>query len=159
MRFVQNALKTGVPFGIVMGLYFATQGSAGAALISGAVAAVPFGCVMAGFLEWQHKRSATLIARYESEGVFHHGPANHMASTAIGGWLVLTKEHLVFEPHKLNIGGKRLELATGDIAGARPGDGVLPNKIAIVTRSGQTLQFVVRDRAAWLAKLPGVKAA
>jgi hypothetical protein len=80
-----------------------------------------------------------------------------MATTAIGGWLVLTKQRLVFEPHKLNVGGKTLDIAADDIAGARPGDGVLPNKIAVVTRSGQTLSFVVRDRAAWLAKLPGVK--
>ena len=159
MRFALDALKTGAPFGAAMGLFFAAQHGASRGLVSGLVAGVVFGCAMAGIMKWQHARAATLIAPYEAEGILHHGPASHVAGTAIGGWLVVTKQCLVFEPHKLNIGGKRFELATDDIAGARRGDGVLPNKIAITTRDGRTVQFVVRDRAAWLAALPGVKAA
>ena len=158
MRFALDALKTGVPFGAAMGLFFAGQHGASRGLIAGVAAGVAFGCAMAAVMKWQHARATTVIAPYEAEGIVHHGPANHMARTAIGGWLVVTKQRLVFEPHKLNIGGKRIELATDDIAGARRGDGVLRNKIAIATRGGQTLQFVVRDRDAWFAVLPGVKA-
>ncbi|HEY6033155.1 MAG TPA: hypothetical protein VIV58_02820 [Kofleriaceae bacterium] len=159
MRFALDALKTGVPFGAAMGLFFAAQHGASRGLITGAAAGVAFGCAMAAVMKWQHARAATVIAPYEAEGILHHGPANHMAGTAIGGWLVMTKQRLVFEPHKLNHGGKRLELATADIAGARRGDGVLPNKIAVATRDGHTHQFVVRDRDKWFAVLPGVKAA
>lgn len=157
MKFLVNALKLGVPFGALMGLVNASGGSRGSAIVAGVFAGVLFGCAMAGFLAWQTKRSAKLLATFEAEGIVHHGPANHMAALAVGGWLVLTKQRLVFEPHKVNIGGKRIEIAHDDIGGARPGDGVVPNKIAVVTRNGQTLQFVVRNRDEWLAKLPGVK--
>src|SRR3569833_1188333 len=138
MRFALDALKTGAPFGAAMGLFFAAQHGASRGLVSGLLAGAVFGCAMAGIMKWQHARAATVIAPYEAEGILHHGPANQVAGTAIGG---------------------RFEVATDDIAGARRGDGVLPNKIAIATRDGRTVQFVVRDRAAWLAALPGVKAA
>ena len=153
MKFLLDALKTGVPFGLCMGLFYSSRGSG--AIAMGVAMGIAFGCAMAGFMAWQRKRSAVLRAQYEAEGLVHDGPANYGAA---GGWLVLTKQRLVFEPHKLNLGmGKRAEIAVADIGGARPGDGALPNKIAVVTRSNQTLQFVVRNRAEWLAKLPGVK--
>jgi hypothetical protein len=158
MRFAVDALKTGAPFGAAMGLFFAAQHGGTRGLVAGLAAGALFGCAMAAIMKWQHARATTVIAPYEAEGIVRHGPANHMAGTAIGGWLVATKQRLVFEPHKLNFGGKRIELAMDDIAGARRGDGVVRNKIAVVTRGGQTLQFVVRDRDAWLAALPGVKA-
>src|SRR3569623_993696 len=147
MRFALDALKTGAPFGAAMGVFFAAQHGASRGLVSGILAGAVFGCARAGIMKWQHARAATVIAPYEAEGILHHGPANHVAGTAIGGWLVVMLQRL------------RFELATDDIAGARRGDGVLPNKIAIATRDGRTVQFVVRDRAAWLAALPGVKAA
>lgn len=152
-RFFLNALKTGVPFGLCMGLFYSSRGSG--AIAMGIANGVLFGCAMAGILAWQQKRSAKLRAHYEAEGLVHDGPANYGAA---GGWLVLTKQRLVFEPHKLNLGlGKRAEIAVADIGGARRGDGVLPNKIAVVTHANQTFQFVVRNRDEWLAKLPGVK--
>jgi hypothetical protein len=153
-KFLRNAAITGVPFGIAMGL--ANSGRNGG-LVTAVVGGILFGGAMAGFMAYQEKRSAKLLAQYEPEGIVHHGPANHMAGLAVGGWLVLTRQRLVFEPHKANLGGKRLDIAADDIAGSRPGDGIVPNKIAVATRGGQTLQFVVRDRATWLAKLPGVK--
>jgi hypothetical protein len=151
-RFLLNALMTGVPFGLCMGMFYSGRG----ALAMGVVNGVAFGLAMGGFMAWQHKRSATLLAQYEAEGLVHHGPANYGAA---GGWLVLTKQRLIFEPHKLNLGlGKRLEIPATEIGGARAGDGAIPNKIAVVTHANQTVQFVVRNRAEWLAKLPGVKA-
>ena len=153
-NFLRNALITGLPFGLVMGLMFSERG--GSALAMGIANGVLFGCAMAGFMALQQKRSLKLLAGYEAEGLVHHGPANFGRA---GGWLVLTKQRLVFAPHKMNLGlGKPIEIAASDIAGARPGDGVLANKIAVVTHNKQTLQFVVRERAAWLTKLPGVKA-
>jgi hypothetical protein len=153
--FIRNALMTGVPFGLLMGLAYAERGTG--ALAMGIANGVAFGCAMAGFMAWQRKRAAKLRAAYDAEGLVHDGPANFGAA---GGWLFLTKQRLVFEPHKLNLGlGKRTELAVADIAGVRAGDGALANKIAIVTTRNQTVQFVVRDRDEWLAKLPGVKAA
>jgi hypothetical protein len=151
-RFFVTALMTGVPFGLCMGLFYSGRGGA---LAMGIANGVAFGLAMGGFMAWQHKRSAKLLAHYESEGLVHHGPANYGAA---GGWLVLTKQRLLFEPHKLNLGlGKRVEVPAAEIGGARPGDGAIPNKIAVVTRGNQTLQFVVRSRAEWLEKLPGVK--
>src|SRR3569832_2567093 len=96
MRVALDALKTGAPFGAAMGLFFAAQHGASRGLVSGLLAGAVFGCAMAGIMKWQHARAATVIAPYEAEGILHHGPANHVAGTAIGGWLVVTKQRLVF---------------------------------------------------------------
>ena len=149
-RFALPALQ-GLVFGTAMFLVSSGNGSAlRMAIFSGAA----FAAFMTVLIVWRDKRGAKVRAPYEAEGIVHDGPANHASN---GGWLVLTKQRLVFEPHKLNFSSKRTELGVDDIAGARPGDGVLPNKIVVVTRSNQSLQFVVNGRSAWLAKLPGVK--
>ena len=153
--FLANAAKTGVPFGIAMGLV--AGGVGGNALVLGAVQGVLFGGAMAGFMAMHEKRAAKLLVEFEPEGVVHHGPANHMVTGAIGGWLVLTQRRLVFIPHKLNLRGERQELALDDIGGARPADALVPNQIEVVSRGGQRLRFVVRKRREWLDMLPGVK--
>ena len=153
--FVRNALAAGVPFGFFMGLFYSDRGTG--ALAMGIANGVLFGCAMAWFMARQQKRSATLRAAFSTEGVVHDGAANFGAA---GGWLFLTKQRLVFEPHKMNLGlGKRKELALTDIAGVRAGDGVLANKLAVETRDNQTVQFVVRNRDEWLAKFREVVAA
>lgn len=156
-KFLLDAAKTGVPFGVAMGLVAAASGDN--AVVLGAAQGIAFGCLMAGFMALYEKRAAKVVAELAPEGIVHHGPATHMATGRIGGWLVLTEQRLVFVPHKLNVGGKRQELAVADVAGARPGDALLPNQIEVVTRAGQRLRFVVKKRRDWLAKLPGVKPA
>lgn len=153
--FLRTFLMTSIPFGLAMGLFYSTSAGLGRGLISGAAAGFAFGLAMAGFSQFQARRFKPFVRSLGSEGIVLDGPANLGSA---GGWLVLTKQRLVFQPHKLNVGGQRMEIATDDIAGARRGDGLAPNKIAVVTRGNQTVQFVVRNRDAWLAKLPGVKA-
>jgi hypothetical protein len=153
--FLRTFLMTAVPFAIAMGLVFSTSAGLPRGLITGAAAGFAFGLAMAGFAEFQARRFKPFVSSFEAEGIVLDGPANLGSA---GGWLVLTKQRLVFQPHKLNVGAQRTEIATDEIAGARRGDGVAPNKIAVVTRGNQTVQFVVRNRNAWLAKLPGIKA-
>src|SRR5690349_16235066 len=61
-KFLLDAVKTGVPFGVVMGLYFSTSGANGIAM--GIANGVAFGCAMAAFMAWQQKRSKALLAQY-----------------------------------------------------------------------------------------------
>ena len=152
--FLRTFIMTAVPFTIAMGLVFSTSAGLARGLITGAVAGIGFGLAMAGFAAFQSRRFQTFVSSFEAEGIVLDGPANLGSA---GGWLVLTTKRLVFQPHNLNVSRQRTEIATDEIAGARCGDGVVPNKIAIVTRANRTVQLVVRNRDAWLAKLPGIK--
>jgi hypothetical protein len=152
--FLRTFILTAVPFALAMGLMFSTSAGLTRGLITGAACGLAFGLAMAGFAEFQARRFKPFVSSFESEGIVLDGPATLRGA---GGWLVLTKQRLVFQPHKVNIGGERTEIAAEDIGGARRGDGIVPNTIAVVTRSNQTLQFVVRGRDTWLAKLPGIK--
>lgn len=152
-NFLRTAVLTGIPFGAMMGLFWAHRGAA-AAVVGGSVMGLAFGCAMAGFVALQYKRSAKLREPYEAEGIEHDGPATYRSSTAVGGWLILTKQRLVFVPHKLNVGDAKLEIPRDEIVAARPVSALLPNAIEIGTRSQQIHRFVVGQRATWLAKLP-----
>jgi hypothetical protein len=151
-KFFLTALQTGVPFGLVMGVFYSGRG--GGAIAMGIVNGVAFGLAMAGFLAWQAKRASRVKQPYEAEGIVHDGPANHASTTSVGGWLILTKQRLIFEPHKVNVGGKRIEISRQDIVAAMPGQGLLPNKLEIVTSNHEKHSFVVAQRAVWLAQLP-----
>ncbi|HEY5946280.1 MAG TPA: hypothetical protein VIV40_12345 [Kofleriaceae bacterium] len=151
--FLRSFLVTAIPFSLAMGLFYATSAGLARGMITGVAAGFAFGLAMAGFARFQARRFQPFVSMFEPEGLVVDGPATLRGT---GGWLILTKQRLVFQPNQLKE-GNRTEVVADDIAGARPGDSVVPNTIAVVTRTGQTLQFVVRGRAEWLAKLPGIK--
>jgi hypothetical protein len=95
----------------------------------------------------QVRRFEKLRPKYEPEGIVLDAPANLGGA---GGWLILTKKRLAFEPHKLNVGANRLELALGDISEVRPATGKLVRRFEVVAR-GQTHSFLVENREQWFA--------
>lgn len=112
-RFVSTAIRAGVPFGIGMGLFNGLQRHdlvAGA--MSGLAMGVAFGLAMAAFLQWQSKKFIAMRSEFSDEGLLHDGPATLRAT---GGWLFLTKQRLVFVPHKINTSTVRIELPIAGI--------------------------------------------
>ena len=67
-----------------------------------------------------------------------------------GGYLFLTKQRIVFEPHGANSkSAKRVEIPLGDIKEVRPAGGKLVRRFEVVTARG-THSFLVENRDAWL---------
>ncbi len=171
-RAVIAALLVGVPFGVI-----AAAGNDSIAM--GIAVGVGLGAAMGAYVGWSNRRwtrwVASVAAEFEPEGILHQGDAAFGVGSQLslsllrilsrssvrgsrGGRLVLTKQRLVFVPHKHSILGKRAEIALADIVNARPTGDLFP-MIALVTASKQVVQITVRKPGEWLAKLRDAKAA
>ena len=147
MKFVKTMLLAGVPFGLMLGLVNGVRHGWQAGLGSGVVCGFLFGFLIAMFLRRQARRFEQLRPQYEPEGIVLDAPANLGGA---GGWLVLTKQRIVFEPHKLQMGAKRVSVPLGDITEVRPASGKLVRRFEVVTK-GATHSFLVENREQWLA--------
>ncbi|HTL32037.1 MAG TPA: hypothetical protein VL326_02865 [Kofleriaceae bacterium] len=147
MRFIKTFALAGIPFGLAMGVVNGLRQGWKSGLGSGIAAGILFGFLLAFFLKRQAQRFEQLRPKYEPEGIVLDAPAN---LGGVGGWLFLTKQRLVFEPHKLNLGGKRTDVKLGDIQEVRPGAGKLVRRFEVVV-PGATHSFLVENRDQWLA--------
>jgi len=152
--FAKMALRTGVPFGIFMGFYQGMAShppSVAVGAIAGTASGVVFGTTMALFVRSQYKKAALLRGQFTAEGLLFDAAANLGAK---GGWLFLTKQRLVFVPHKLNFGAKRVELAVKNIAALRENSGARARGVDVgyAPEGGGTQQhsFVVEKRDEWM---------
>jgi hypothetical protein len=146
-RFGSLALRTGVPFAAGMTLFFAVQRGLVPGLMLGVSTGIAFGLAMAFFAVTQAKKFDAIRPEFEPEGLVLDGAANHKAS---GGWLFLTEHRLVFVPHRLNVGAKRIELARADIRAVKP---TSKRRLELETSRGD-MAFVVSADDPWAAKIP-----
>jgi hypothetical protein len=74
---------------------------------------------------------------------------------AVGGWLYITSQRIFFQPHPLNIQRQLLELNISDITDAYEINTwkIIPNGMAVVTKSGTEYRFVVWGRARLIATI------
>lgn len=145
----KTAVTSGALFGLAMGVMNGVRSGAGAGIASGLAMGVVFGLAIAGFLHWQSKKAGKLRVEFEREGVVRDAPANIGAA---GGWLFLTKERVVWIPHALNVGAKRVEIPLAEITAAKPSG----RKLEIVT-SARSWTILVRASDDWataIAPLP-----
>jgi hypothetical protein len=149
MRFIKTFALAAIPFGTAMGIVNGLRQGWKSGVGSGIVAGILFGFLIAFFLKRQAQRFEQLRPKYEPEGIVLDAPANLGGA---GGWLILTKQRLVFEPHKLNTPAraKRVDVPLGKITEVRPASGKLVRRFEIVT-AGATHSFLVENREQWLA--------
>ncbi len=150
-RFAKTAVATGIPFGVLMGLYWAFISNATLGLILGAFCGMAFGLVMAGFMEFQRTRLEARSKVFEGEPVLHQGPANHfLGAESRGGWLTLTPTRLSFRSHGANFQNQPVDIPLSEIISAHPSRtlGVVPNGLKVKTRLG-TESYVVGGRKVW----------
>ena len=147
MKTLKMMALTGVPFGLMLGLVNGIRNGWQSGLGSGVVCGLLFGFLIAFFLKRQAQRFEQLRPQYEPEGIVLDSPAN---LGGVGGWLFLTKQRCVFEPHKLNVGAKRVDMKLGDITEVRPAQGKLVRRFEIVAK-GAAHSFLVENREQWLA--------
>ncbi|SCG77517.1 GRAM domain-containing protein [Micromonospora inositola] len=74
---------------------------------------------------------------------------------SVGGRLTLTDRYLSFRAHALNLQTAPLDIPLSDIAGTRRyrNMGLVPNGLAVTTRSGTEYRFVVRKRDRWIDRI------
>lgn len=136
-----------IPFGLAMGLVNGMRSGLSSGLGSGIVTGLLFGAAITAFVRYQSNKFAKLRPKYEPEGLVIDGGAN---LGGIGGWLFLTKQRLVFEPHGANAkNAKRVEIPLGDIRGVSPGSGKLVRRFEVATANGSH-SFLVENRDKWL---------
>ncbi len=86
----------------------------------------------------------------ESEVVILRKPANLFRGIeAVGGWMSLTNNEIIFNPHKLNIQKQQLEILFSEIVEVTKRNTfyVIPNGIMIKEKSGQEYKFVIWGRS------------
>ena len=171
---ILGGLLAGVPSGAFVGAFYSDNVTE--SVIAGILFCITATAGVAAYIAWRERRWERWVAKtcseLETEGIVPRGPArmpNRSAARVAaflggsvllaerGGLLVLTKQRLVFVPHRHNFLGVRGELSVTDIVGVRSRRGLLSNAIVLVTRDKQCVEIEVRDRATWLAKLPGAK--
>ena len=95
------------------------------------------------------------------EKVIKQGAANlQKGPETVGGKLYLTNQRLVFEAHKINIQNSNTEINLSDIhssekcwtklLGFIP---IMPNSLAVYTKTGNEYRFVLFGRGAWAAAI------
>ncbi len=93
-----------------------------------------------------------------NEQIIKQGPANlQKGIETVGGKLYMTNQRLIFEAHKMNFQGDSTEITLSEIEsvekcwtkflGFIP---VMPNSLAVYTRSGQEYRFVLFGRGLWM---------
>jgi hypothetical protein len=136
-----------IPFGLALGLVTGLRSGLSNGLGAGVICGLLFGIAIAGFVHYQTTKFQKLRPKYEAEGLVLDGGANLGGN---GGFLFLTKQRLVFEPHGANSkSAKRVEIPLADIKEVKPAGGKLIRRFEVVT-AGTTHSFLVENRDAWL---------
>lgn len=166
------AMLVGGPLGWLTGAIIAEDDGFAVGIATGVATGLLTGGITAGYVAWRDwvwaKWGATVCARYEAEGVVNHGQARigrsvgidvglalvgayHLLGGGIDGWLVLTKQRLVFQQRSFR--GQATEIGLTDIAGARRGDGLVSNTLELRLRNHRRIEIRVRECREWLDKL------
>jgi hypothetical protein len=126
----------------------------------GGVAGVIFGVVMAAFSGCQKRKAENERPSFAGEEVMKDGGANHFKNIeAVGGWLYLTDQRLLFRSHSFNIRRHELSIPLRAISEAKTRStfGIIPNGLEIKTIDGKTEKFVVENRKDWVRKISETK--
>ncbi|WP_210420084.1 GRAM domain-containing protein [Aquisphaera giovannonii] len=81
----------------------------------------------------------------------------------VGGWLFLTDQRLIFEPHSRNV-QKQVEVVNlSDVAFVHPAwtlffglVPLFPNSILLSSKRGADLRFTVSNKTAWIEAIQGL---
>ena len=173
-KFVKTAIVTGVPFGLIMSIFYVFGFSLlplwflfGFSLMPpvfsvafGMVSGVFFGVFCGAFASYQGRKFASENPCRPGEELVKHGSANHfLRLEGVGGYLYLTTERLLFKSHKLNIQNHELSIPLEDVTSARSSltAGFVPNGLKVVSANRRE-HFAVEDRRGWAEEIRKAKA-
>lgn len=151
VSFVGALLRAGIPFGVLMSLFFAWQTSWIEGVIRGSIAGILFGLMIAAFTLSRRVRSKATPNFRKGETVVLAGPANRFVkSIAHGGYLWLTTHRLVFRSHSYLQEHYEMSIPLEDILKAQVLLPFFPLPfITITRRTGERESFVVYKPRQW----------
>ncbi len=155
-KFLKVMLSTGIPFGLFMGIFWSLQYGTKSAVVMGTISGTLFGALMSAFVGYQKKKFETDRPLFRGEDLVKEGGANHFRNVeAVGGWIYLTDQRLLFRSHSINVQRHELSIPLQKITEANPcmTFGIIPNGLKIRTIDGNTEKFVVEDRKDWVKKI------
>jgi hypothetical protein len=155
-KFLKVMLLTGIPFGLFMGIFWSFLYGSKSAVVMGPIAGILFGVSMGVFVNYQKKKFETERPSFPGEDLVKEGGANHFRNIeAVGGWIYLTDQRLLFRSHSMNVQRHELTIPLGEISEAKPcmTFGIIPNGLEIKMIDGKTEKFVVEDRNDWAKKI------
>ena len=155
-KFLRVMLLTGIPFGLFMGISWSLLYGSKSGVVMGGIAGILFGVSMGAFVNYQKKKFQMEAPSLPGEDIVKQGGANHFKSyEAVGGWIYLTDQRLLFRSHSMNVQRHELTIPLQEISEAKPcmTFGIIPNGLEIKTIDGKTERFVVEDRKDWAKKI------
>lgn len=132
-----------------MGVFFSLTFGEGALL--GLATGAFFGIGIAASTFAFQKRLERDPPVVDGEEMLFQAPANHIRGIeAVGGWLIITDQRLLFRPHRINIQKTEWSVPLQELIRVEPRRtlGIFPNGLRAVTASGEE-RFVVEDRMPW----------
>ncbi|MGB6066297.1 MAG: PH domain-containing protein [Desulfomonilaceae bacterium] len=159
-KFLKMMLLTGIPFGLFMGILWSFLYGSKSGVVMGIVAGVLFGALMGAFAGYQKKKFEMERPTFAGEDLVKEGGANYFRNIeAVGGWIYLTDQRLLFKSHSINVQRHELSIPLEKISEAKPcmTYGIIPNGVKIRTSDGNTEKFVVEDRKDWVKNILDAK--
>ena len=165
LRMLLSAGLAGGAFATAMGVVLIPllhlTGEARLAVFLCAACGFAFALTIAWFSLSAARHFHSRLPLHPGETMLHKGPANHLVGQeAVGGWLYLTDQRLVFVSHCVNAFVHAWEAPLSAVLSAARcvTKGLLPNGIRVETTDG-TRQLVVSRRRVWETSISGTIAA
>jgi len=159
-------LMTGVPYGLIMGVFFSRGNGWAIGLPIGLIAGVFFGVLFTLAIRWfsnrQIKRCEEKRPDLGNESIQLEGPANlFRGKEGVGGYLWLTESRLLFQSHRFNVQSGPWETPVSEVASAEPTKtlGFLDNGLQVKLSNGDSVRFVVNKNRFWADAIREVMAA
>ena len=141
------ALRAGGIFGALMALTLGAANGIGG-LFAGLVMGTVLGLIVFAMIRSKERVWAQLREPYVSEGIVHEGPA----SCSIGqGYMVLTEKRLAWLPMATHDREKLIRIAREAIV--KVDRGGMSSNLKVTVHTGESVEFLVRGRKAWLRQL------
>ena len=156
-EYLKTLLIAGVPFGIIMSLFYSIVNGVNAGIIGGISSGLLFGLLVSVFVQSQKRKFKKVSSEITNgKDVIIDGGANHfIGKESVGGWLFLTKDEIIFKSHGFNFQRHQLTIGLNQISGVNAIStlGFVPNGLEIIALNGNNERFVVNNRRVWIKKI------
>lgn len=153
LNVIGYVIKAGLPFGLLMSVFFWFVYDWRTALLGGLGSGLLFGISMAGFLFFQSLKFTKNRPLLPDEKLIKEGPANHFFNgESVGGWVYLTDRRFYFKSHGVNAQNHELPIALETIGSVEKTNhlGLIPNGLNLALQNGATEKFVVHGSKEWV---------
>lgn len=149
--YLRGAVAAGLPFGLLMSWFFHFQFGWQIGTAAGVSAGVLFGLCFGAVAVIGGSRRMRAHPEFTAETLLRDDAANHFVGwQAVGGWLYLTDQRVLFRPHAFNLQAKEWTAALDTVKAAAPMRilGFIPNGLRIDAPGGSH-HFLIRESRSW----------